>query len=105
MTREAVAAMDTSKKLSEQSVDNAQEGLTALGHIANQMRQIEDMNLQIASTTEEQSATTEELARNTNRIGELADEATQGANETSEGSQAIEALAKQLNSIISRFKY
>ncbi len=105
MTREAVAAMDTSKKLSEQSVERANAGLTALEQIANQMRHIEDMNLQIASTTEEQSATTEELARNTNRIGELADEATQGANETSEGSQAIEALAKQLNTIISRFKY
>ena len=105
MTREAVAAMGVSKQLSEQSVESAKEGLTALEKIANQMRQIEDMNLQIASTTEQQSATTEELARNTNRIGELADEATQGANETSEGSQAIEALAKELNSLIGRFKY
>ncbi|NLW03661.1 MAG: methyl-accepting chemotaxis protein [Pseudomonadaceae bacterium] len=105
MTREAVEAMGASKKLSEQSVVSANDGLTALEQIADQMRQIEDMNLQIASTTEEQSATTEELARNTSRIGELADEATQGANETAEGSQAIEALAKQLNSIISRFKY
>lgn len=105
MTQEAVSAMDVSKQLSEQSVASAKEGLTALEAITAQMRQIEDMNLQIASTTEEQSATTEELARNTNRIGELADEATQGANETSEGSQAIEALAKELNSLISRFKY
>lgn len=105
MTREAVAAMGASKKLSEQSVENAQDGLAALEQIANQMRQIEDMNLQIASTTEQQSATTEELARNTNRIGELADEATQGAQETSEGSQAIEALAKELNGLIGRFKY
>ncbi|HKM15902.1 MAG TPA: methyl-accepting chemotaxis protein [Marinospirillum sp.] len=105
MTREAVTAMGTSKKLSEQSVVSANQGLAALEKIASQMRQIEDMNLQIASTTEEQSATTEELARNTNRIGELADEATQGANETSEGSHAIEALAKQLNSLIDRFKY
>lgn len=105
MTREAVAAMGVSKKLSEQSVESANEGLAALEKIADQMRQIEDMNLQIASTTEQQSATTEELARNTNRIGELADEATQGANETSEGSQAIESLAKELNNLISRFKY
>lgn len=105
MTREAVTAMGTSKKLSEQSVVSANQGLAALEKIASQMRQIEDMNLQIASTTEEQSATTEELARNTNRIGELADEATQGANETSEGSHAIEVLAKQLNSLIDRFKY
>ena len=105
MTHEAVTAMDVSKQLSEQSVASAKEGLTALEAITTQMRQIEDMNLQIASTTEEQSATTEELARNTNRIGELADLATQGANETSEGSRAIEDLAKQLNNLISRFKY
>ena len=105
MTREAVAAMGVSKRLSEQSVESAKEGLTALETIATQMRQIEDMNLQIASTTEQQSATTEELARNTNRLGELADEAAQGANETSDGSQAIEALAKELNSLIGRFKY
>ena len=105
MTREAVTAMGVSKQLSEQSVESAKEGLTALEKIANQMRQIEDMNLQIASTTEQQSATTEELARNTNRLGELADEAAQGANETSDGSQAIEALAKELNSLIGRFKY
>ena len=105
MTREAVTAMGVSKQLSEQSVESAKEGLTALETIATQMRQIEDMNLQIASTTEQQSATTEELARNTNRLGELADEAAQGANETSDGSQAIEALAKELNSLIGRFKY
>lgn len=105
MTADAVSAMGVSKKLSEESVESANEGLAALEKIAEQMRQIEDMNLQIASTTEQQSATTEELARNTNRIGELADEATQGANETSEGSQAIEALAKELNNLIGRFKY
>lgn len=104
-TREAVTAMGVSKKLSEQSVSSAQVGLDALQRIANQMRQIEDMNLQIASTTEEQSATTEELARNTSRIGELADEATQGASETAEGSKEIEQLAKQLNQLIGRFKF
>lgn len=105
MTREAVNAMGVSKQLSEQSVESAKLGLTALDKIAHQMREIENMNLQIASATEQQSATTEELARNTNRIGELADEATQGAQETSEGSQAIEALAKELNGLIGRFKY
>jgi len=105
MTREAVEAMGVSKQLSEQSVESAKEGLLALERIASQMRQIEDLNLQIASTTEQQSSTTEELARNTSRIGELADEAAQGANETADGSQSIEALAKELNSLIGRFKY
>lgn len=105
MTAEAVAAMGSSKQLSEKSVLSAEQGLSALAKIASQIISIEEMGIQIASTTEQQSATTEELAQNLTRLGDLADSASQGAYETSEGSQAIRELAQQLNAIIAKFKY
>lgn len=105
MTTEAVSAMGVSQSLSEASVEKAEAGLLALEEIANQVRQIEDMNFLVASTTEQQSATTVELARNASRIGQLAEQATMGANQTAEGSKAIEALANELNQLISQFRY
>jgi methyl-accepting chemotaxis protein len=105
MTREAVQAMQASRKLSERSVADARSGLDVLERIAERMRLIEDMNLQIASTTEQQSATTEELARNTSRIGQLADAAALGAQETASGSRTIGQLAQELDNLIRRFQY
>lgn len=105
MTTEAVSAMGVSQSLSEASVEKAEAGLLALEEIANQVRQIEDMNFLVASTTEQQSATTVELARNASRIGQLAEQATAGANQTAEGSKAIEELANELNQLISQFRY
>ena len=105
MTNEAVTAMGVSQSLSESSVEKAEAGLIALEQIAGQMRQIEEMNLLVASTTEQQFATTMELANNSSRIGHLAEQATIGANETAEGSKAIEQLANELNQLIGRFRY
>lgn len=105
MTKDAVAAMGVSQGLSESSVEKAEAGLLALENIANQMRQIEEMNLLVASTTEQQSATTVELANNASRIGQLAEQATVGANQTAQGSKAIEKLANQLNQLIAHFRY
>lgn len=103
--QQAVAAMGISQELSEASVEKAEEGLTALEAITQQVEQIEEMNHLVASTTEQQSATSSQLSQNALRLGELADEASQGANETASGSQAIYQLAKELNELISRFKY
>lgn len=105
MTTEAVTAMGVSQSLSEASVKKAEAGLLALDEIAKQVRQIEDMNFLVASTTEQQSATTVELARNASRIGQLAEQATLGANQTAAGSKAIEELANELNQLISQFRY
>lgn len=105
MIQEAVAAMDASQQLSEFSVEKADAGLDTLRDIGQQVVHIEEMNLLVASTTEQQSATALQLANNTSRIEQLADEAAQGANQTAEGSRSIEQLARQLNSIIERFRF
>lgn len=105
MTREAVAAMGVSQQMSEASVEKAEQGLLTLEEIADQVRQIEEMNLLVASTTEQQSATTQELATNASRIGQLAEQAASGASQTADGSRAIEQLAKELNQLIGQFRY
>ena len=104
-TVEAVVAMNGSKTLSEQCMAEARPGLSALERIADQMQEVEAMNLQVASATEQQSATTGELARNTARLGGLADEAAKGARETAEGSRALGNLALELRELVARFRY
>lgn len=105
MIHEAVAAMDHSQALSAASVEKAEAGLEALRDIGRQVVHIEEMNLLVASTTEQQSATTLQLAANASRIEQLAEEAAQGANQTADGSRSIEQLACQLNVIIGRFQF
>lgn len=105
MTRQAVAAMAASQQMSEASVEKAEQGLLTLEEIASQVRQVEEMNLLIASTTEQQSATTQELASNASRIGQLAEQAAAGANQTASGSRSIEQLANELNQLISQYRF
>jgi len=97
--------MSHSKNRSSESVSDVERARTALMGIADEMKQITGMNMQIASATEEQSATTEELLRNIQQINDVAESALQGAEETANSSQQIQEIAEHLNESVRRFKY
>jgi len=76
----------------------------ALGAIRKNIREINDMNVQIATAAEEQSATTEEINRNTTNIRDISQEVSEGAQEQrTHCENTVEQTIKQ-DEYLSQFK-
>lgn len=65
---------------------------------------INDMNVQIASAAEEQSAVSEEITRSVVAINDLTNETTDGALQTTEASHEVARLASALQEMLGRFR-
>jgi methyl-accepting chemotaxis protein len=65
---------------------------------------INDMNTQIASAAEEQSAVADDINRNVINIGQVANEVAGGADESSAASAGLTKLAEQQRRLINQFK-
>ncbi|MCW8827182.1 MAG: methyl-accepting chemotaxis protein [Gammaproteobacteria bacterium] len=102
--REAVEAMELSRKQAQAGVDQAAEAGASLNDITNAVTQINDMNTQIASAAEEQSSVAEEINRNIITITQVADETAVGAVQTSNASTEVARLSEELQELVSRFK-
>ena len=68
------------------------------------MSSINDMNTQIATASEEQSAVAEDINRNIVNISLTGDEVLAGAQQTAISSEELAKLAVILQSLMSRFK-
>jgi methyl-accepting chemotaxis protein len=102
--REAVEAMELSRKQAQAGVEQAAEAGASLDDITNAVTQINDMNTQIASAAEEQSSVAEEINRNIITISQVADETAIGAVQTSNASAEVARLSEQLQGMVRQFK-
>ncbi len=100
----AVAAMNSNQAKAQETVTHANETSASLTVISQSIRTINDMNAQIATASEEQTAVTEEINRNIINISQIADETAEGARQTTESSKQLSSLAQQLLGDVSRFK-
>ncbi len=100
----AVSAMESGLSQTEESVEQASQAGDALQAITKAVAAINDMNVQIASAAEEQSAVAEEINRNVVTITHIADETAQGAQETTDTSRSLASMAQQLRSMVNQFK-
>lgn len=103
-TAAAVDAMDKSQNRAHSSVQQAAEAGTSLDAIKQAVDNITDMNTQIASAAEEQSAVAEEINRNINNISHVAEESATGAEQTAAASEELARLAEQLQTMVSQFR-
>ena len=71
-TGTAVESMHAGQVATGTGVESSQRTGDSLGTITGQVERISDMNLQVATATEEQSAVTEEINRNVQGISDLA---------------------------------
>jgi methyl-accepting chemotaxis protein len=101
---QAVSVMSNSQVQAKGSVDQAAEADESLHVITDMVSHINDMNTQIASAAEEQSAVAEEINKNINTISEVSVRTAQGANETAAASESMTSLASQLQAVVRRFK-
>ncbi|RON39365.1 chemotaxis protein [Pseudomonas brassicacearum] len=103
-TRDVVRVMEDSQNRTDESVQHAAKAAEALETITQAVSVINDMNTQIASAAEEQSAVADDINRNVINIGQVANEVAGGADESSAASAELTKLAEQQRRLINQFK-
>ncbi|WP_372872423.1 methyl-accepting chemotaxis protein [Shewanella sp.] len=98
------ASVDRARQQSDNTVDETAQVMDALGLIKQAIGQINDMNLQIATATDEQSAVIAELNENINRINEISVENQSKSETVGHTSDRIAADSRQMESLIAVFK-
>ena len=100
----AVEAMDNAIKevnINNQQVEDVAE---ALGGIAGEIGNINNMLDQMAAASEQQSSTSEEISRNVASISQLAEKTSQGTQYIDSAETEISTVSARLNQITSSFK-
>ncbi|MCG5515881.1 MULTISPECIES: methyl-accepting chemotaxis protein [unclassified Ectothiorhodospira] len=103
-SQRAVVVMEESQQYAQSSRDSAAEAGHSLDSITQAVSTINDVNTQVASSAEEQSAVAEEMNRNVTSISDAAEENAQGARETTQASEQLSRLANELQDLVGRFK-
>ncbi|MFC3854057.1 methyl-accepting chemotaxis protein [Salinispirillum marinum] len=101
---QAASIMQASRELAQQTVEQTRDAEGALASIRNEVTAINDMNLQIAAASEEQSRVAEEVNENINRIHDSTMASSAGANQVAASSDVLADLADQLTKKVSFFR-
>jgi methyl-accepting chemotaxis protein len=101
---DAVSVMDKGREKAAESVKQARSAGESLHAVNNSVAKMSDMNAQIATAAEEQTAVAEEINQNFSSITEAAEQTAAGSEQISEASRELNELAKRLNNGMKRFK-
>lgn len=99
----AVEAMEDSRNRAERTLQHASESTAALAEIDGAIQRIRDMNTQIASATEEQSATTSEIRRNIANAEEVAGRTMDRTREVDQRLQRLSERVESMERLAGRF--
>ncbi|MDQ0654940.1 methyl-accepting chemotaxis protein [Pseudomonas cedrina] len=103
-TRGVVATMHTSQTQAQSNASQIHQAVEALGKISDAVTVINDMNLQIASAAEEQSAVAEEVNRNVSTIRGVTETLTEQAAESAQISSQLNERANQQMKLMDQFR-
>lgn len=100
----AVDVMDRSKERAYNSVDQSKTTGESLQSILTSVHTINEMNLLVATSAEEQSTVADEVSKNIERINEVSDQTVEDAQATSDATRSLYEQAEQLKAIVNEFK-
>ncbi len=103
-SRRAVTVMEESQRHAESSRASAVDAERSLNAITAAVTTINDVNTQVASSAEEQSAVAEEMNRNVTSISDAAEDNAQGARQTTDASEQLARLATELQDLVGHFR-
>ncbi len=102
--KEAVGVMETSRKQGESTVERAAKASDSLNVITGSVSTITQMNTQIASAAEEQTAVADEISQSVQQIADIAEHAAANADDLSQTTNEMSMLEGRLKQIVSQFK-
>ncbi len=100
----AVKVMKNGQDKAYEGVDHANQAGEALLSIAQAVKTITEMNLQIEQAAQSQKSHNEVVLHNMQDIHEVGGNVTQGADHTAHACQNVSAHAEELHKLISQFK-
>lgn len=103
-TQSTVEAMNQGKSEADNCVEQAHKTSEALEAITHAISVINDMNMQIASASEQQSIVAEDINKNVVNVKRVAEENAVASNQTSSSSTEIARLAEDLGQLVAEFK-
>jgi methyl-accepting chemotaxis protein len=103
-TRGVVATMHSSQTQAHSNAGQIQQAVQALSKISDAVTVISDMNLQIASAAEQQSAVAEEVNRNVSAIRTVTETLTGQATESAQISSQLNALTNHQMKLMDQFR-
>ena len=100
----AERVMKASREQAQVSVDESSRAGTSLMSITDMVARINDMNTQIASAAEEQTAVAEEISRSIVAINDVAVQTSQSSEQLQKASEEVSSMATQLHGLVAKFK-
>lgn len=101
----AVKVMEQGRIKVDISVQKAALANASLDNIADSVMSISDMNTQVASAAEEQSAVAEEIGQNVVNISDVTDQTALSMHQIAEASAEMTKLASNLQDLVRQFRY
>ncbi|MDP5142448.1 methyl-accepting chemotaxis protein [Rheinheimera baltica] len=103
-TKEAVLVMQRGREQSLQTVKQADNASESLQTITKSVSTITQMNIQIATAAEQQTAVAADISRSIHEIAQLADQAANNASELATSTGDLTELERRLNTLVQRFR-
>ena len=100
----AVATMQSSRTSTDETVAKASQTEESLNTIARAISDINDMNAQIASASEQQTAVADEINISISNINTVSEQTAAGARQTKSSSEELARLASELQELVKQFK-
>ena len=99
-----VATIKAGQDQSTTVMGQANEANTSLEQITAHIGQISDMNIQVATATEEQALVVNDMSKNVEEINQLTTETSEIADELTASSTNLQKLSVQLDKLVTQFK-
>ncbi|NIB42224.1 methyl-accepting chemotaxis protein [Pseudomaricurvus alkylphenolicus] len=103
-SQKAVEVISISRDEARAVVEQANAAGESLVSIAEAVARINDMSVQIATASEQQSTTTDEINRNVMAIADVAQKTSLGAEQTAAANDNLNKLAGNLQGLVEEFK-
>jgi len=102
--RDAVEVMQRAHDSAEEGVTQVQQTANALSNIAEEVKMINDMNHQVASSVTEQTQMAADVEENVGQIARTSEHTSERASKLNHVAQELGGLAGQLEGLVARFK-
>ncbi|MCG8671889.1 MAG: methyl-accepting chemotaxis protein [Pseudomonadales bacterium] len=104
LTDNAVDSMETSRSESESTVFNTETASRILSDAYDSIQTIEEMNIQIASASEEQSTVSEEINKRVTQVHELSQHTSSEVSNVVDTCEGLSQISNKLDSQLAQFK-